>query len=198
LEDEPYAEWALGPREALEALRHEARIALAMDRSRGYGRSTLAEVVQAWEVGFRADPSSEEAACALIRAYSAQGRHTLSRTTYDRLSPGSRRTGPPPLVQAWTRRCWGTCKRCPRGGGRGSRGARRDSQLHFGRGYRCSFRRSRGSRGRPREGCARRLARRTVCTILSYSAVVNGALARLLWEAGLLVLFQSSPWRTNE
>ncbi len=84
LEDEPYAEWALGPREALEALRHEARLALAMDRSRGYGRSTLAEVVQAWEACFRADPSSEEAACALIRAYSAQGRHTLSRTTYDR------------------------------------------------------------------------------------------------------------------
>jgi hypothetical protein len=37
--DEPYAEWALRPRERLEALRQEARLALARDRARGAGHS---------------------------------------------------------------------------------------------------------------------------------------------------------------
>jgi DNA-binding SARP family transcriptional activator len=84
LEDEPYAEWALRSREALEALRQEARLALARDRARGYGRSRLAEVVHAWEACFRADPSSEEAATGLVRGYSAQGHHALALTTYRR------------------------------------------------------------------------------------------------------------------
>lgn len=84
LEDEPCAEWALRPREALEALRQEARLALARDRARGYGRSGLAEVVQAWEACFRAGPSSEEAATGLVRGYSAQGHHALALTTYRR------------------------------------------------------------------------------------------------------------------
>lgn len=34
LEDEPYADWAAGPRERLEALRQQARLALARDRAK--------------------------------------------------------------------------------------------------------------------------------------------------------------------
>ena len=37
LEDEPYADWALRPREALELLRQRARLELARDRARGRG-----------------------------------------------------------------------------------------------------------------------------------------------------------------
>ena len=39
LEDEPYADWALRPREALELVRQRARLELARDRARGRGRS---------------------------------------------------------------------------------------------------------------------------------------------------------------
>ncbi len=39
LADEPYADWALRAREELEALRQQARLALARDRSRGFGRA---------------------------------------------------------------------------------------------------------------------------------------------------------------
>ena len=84
LEDEPHADWAVGPREALEVLRQDARLALARDRARGYGRSTHADVVEAWEACFRTDPTSEEAATALVRAYSALGRHALATSTYRR------------------------------------------------------------------------------------------------------------------
>ena len=37
LDDEPYADWALRPREALELLRQRARLQLARDRTRGWG-----------------------------------------------------------------------------------------------------------------------------------------------------------------
>ena len=37
LADEPYADWAAGPRERLDALRQEARLALARDRARARG-----------------------------------------------------------------------------------------------------------------------------------------------------------------
>ncbi len=40
LEDEPYADWALRPREALELVRQRARLELARDRARGRGGST--------------------------------------------------------------------------------------------------------------------------------------------------------------
>ena len=49
LEDEPYADWALRPREALELLRQKARLTLARDRTRGRGRSQPEAVVEAWE-----------------------------------------------------------------------------------------------------------------------------------------------------
>ncbi len=84
LEDEPYADWAIGPREALEALRQEARLALARDRAEGAGRSRYEDLVEAWEGCFSADPASQEVATALVRAYSARGFHSLAAATYRR------------------------------------------------------------------------------------------------------------------
>ena len=84
LEDEPYADWALRRREDLESLRREARLALARDRARGYGRSGPADVIRAWEACFSRDPTCEEAGSALLRAYTAQGRPALVAATYGR------------------------------------------------------------------------------------------------------------------
>lgn len=84
LEDEPYADWAVGPRDHLEALRQEARLVLARDRARGFGRSRHADICHAWEACLAHDPTSEEAASALVRAYAAEGRHALAAATYRR------------------------------------------------------------------------------------------------------------------
>jgi predicted ATPase/class 3 adenylate cyclase len=84
LEDEPYADWAIYPRDQLERARQEARLALARDRAKGLGLSTPEAVVQAWEVCLSHDPSSEEAACALVRVYAAQKRPGLAEATYKR------------------------------------------------------------------------------------------------------------------
>ena len=84
LEDEPYADWALAPREALEVLRQEACLALARDRAKGLGRCGKSDVIEAWEACSHVDPASEEAAGVLIRAYSAEGRHALAAATYGR------------------------------------------------------------------------------------------------------------------
>ncbi len=82
LADEPYADWALRARERLGALRQEARVALARDRSRGFGRSDQVSVLQAWEACFEEDPTSEEAATALVQSYSRQGRHSMAAATH--------------------------------------------------------------------------------------------------------------------
>jgi adenylate cyclase len=84
LADEPYSEWALQPREHLEALRQEARLALARDRANGAGRARPEDVVEAWESCLGHDPTSEEAATALMRAYSAQGRRHHVLRAYER------------------------------------------------------------------------------------------------------------------
>jgi DNA-binding SARP family transcriptional activator len=84
LADEPYANWACLARDRLGTLRQEARLALARDRSRGFGRSGQVHVLQAWEACFSADLTCEEAATALVQAYSGQGRHGQAAATYER------------------------------------------------------------------------------------------------------------------
>jgi class 3 adenylate cyclase/tetratricopeptide (TPR) repeat protein len=84
LEDEPYADWALRPREALELVRQRARLELARDRARGRGRSAPEAVIEAWEDCLAHDPPCEEAASLLMRVYAAQGRRQLVASTYER------------------------------------------------------------------------------------------------------------------
>ena len=84
LEDEPVAEWAVRPRERLEWARQEARLALARDRTRGKGRSRPEAIIEAWAGCLAHDPTSEEAASALMRVYGAQRRHGLVEATYER------------------------------------------------------------------------------------------------------------------
>ena len=78
------AEWAVRPRERLEWDRQEARLALARDRARGKGRSQPEAVIEAWASCLAHEPTSEEAASALIGVYGAQRRHALVDATYDR------------------------------------------------------------------------------------------------------------------
>ena len=84
LEDERYADWAILPREELERSRHDARLALARDRARGFGCCSPEAVAHAWEACFSKDPVCEEAACALMRLYAAQTRWALVESTYRR------------------------------------------------------------------------------------------------------------------
>jgi class 3 adenylate cyclase len=84
LADEPYADWAIRPREHLESLRQDARLALARDRARGAGRSSPDAVAEAWLSAFEHDPACEEAAGALVRRYLEQGRRELAARTYER------------------------------------------------------------------------------------------------------------------
>jgi len=83
LADEPYSDWAIRPRERLEAVRQQARLSLARDRAGGAGCASRELVVGAWESCLLHDPACEEAAGALIRAYSAHGQHQLVVRTYE-------------------------------------------------------------------------------------------------------------------
>ena len=84
LEDEPLADWALRPREHLEWARQEARLALARDRAKGFGRSSPPEVVDAWEACLTHDPTCEEATSALMRVHAAHGKNALVVGAYQR------------------------------------------------------------------------------------------------------------------
>ena len=84
LEDEPVAEWAVRRRERLEWARQEARLTLARDRARGKGRSQPEAVIDAWAACLAHDPTSEEAASALMRVYGGQRRYGLVEATYER------------------------------------------------------------------------------------------------------------------
>jgi len=84
LADEPYADWAARPRERLEALRQEARLALARDRAMGSGRSGRDDAMAAWQSCLDHDPACEEAAGALVRGHIAQGRPELAARVFER------------------------------------------------------------------------------------------------------------------
>lgn len=84
LEDEPFADWAVGPREHLDRMRQEARLVLGRDRAKGMGRAAPEAVAGAWEDCLSHDPTCEEAASALMRLYAAQRRHGLVESTYQR------------------------------------------------------------------------------------------------------------------
>ncbi len=84
LPDEPYADWADGPRDRLNSLRQEGRLALARDRAKGAGRSGPDDVTAAWLACLDHDPACEEAAGALIRGYLAQGRPERAARVFER------------------------------------------------------------------------------------------------------------------
>ena len=79
LADEPYADWAVLPREHLESLRQEARLALARNRPEGSDAA-----LAAWQAAFEHDPACEEAAGALLRGFLRQGRREMAVRSYER------------------------------------------------------------------------------------------------------------------
>ena len=129
LEEEPYAEWALRPRERLEWSRQEARLELARDRTRGHGRSSSESVVAAWEDCLEIDPTSEEAASALIRVYTAQGRRQLASSTYEHCRAALEELGlhASPALEELSRATIGVAPRRPGGSGLGTSAPTRPS-----------------------------------------------------------------------
>jgi DNA-binding SARP family transcriptional activator len=93
LADEPYCDWALEARDALELLRQRARLELARGRSRGYGSTHLDAVVDAWEMCLTHDVASEEAGISLMKAYAFRGQRQLVVRTYRRCHKGLEELG---------------------------------------------------------------------------------------------------------
>ncbi len=127
LEDEPYADWALRQREALDLLRQRARLELARDRARGKGASRVEAVVAAWEDCLAHDPASEEAAVPLVRIYCAQGQRQLAWSTYERCRSALEALGlrPSPALEEANQAIG---KLPPRSAARGDPGARLEGE----------------------------------------------------------------------
>jgi DNA-binding SARP family transcriptional activator len=82
LDDEPYSDWALEARDALELLRQRARLQLVRDRGEGHGRCQPGAVIDACEACLAHDPAAEDAAATLMRAYARTGQRQLVVRTY--------------------------------------------------------------------------------------------------------------------
>ena len=93
LEDEAYADWVLRRHDILELARQKACLALARDRSAGFGQSGPEAVISAWDSYAAHDPASEEAALALMSAYAAQGQRHLMARAYRRCCDGLEELG---------------------------------------------------------------------------------------------------------
>ncbi|HEX6128006.1 MAG TPA: AAA family ATPase [Candidatus Limnocylindria bacterium] len=84
LAEEPYADWAVAAREELEELRATARLELARNRAAGHGESARAAVLEAWSAVAAHQPTSEEAAMALMRLHVGQGQRDSAIRAYVR------------------------------------------------------------------------------------------------------------------
>ena len=92
----------MAPREHLDALRQQARLALARDRAKGAGRCGPEAVAEAWDACLTHDAACEEAAAGLVRAYGSQGLRRLAVQAYERCRAGLEELGlqPSPALQA--------------------------------------------------------------------------------------------------
>ncbi len=88
LEDEAYSDWVLRRNENLELARQDARLALARDRSAGFGLAGRKAAIAAWEGYAARDPASDEAAAALVSAYATQGQRHRAARAYRRCCDG--------------------------------------------------------------------------------------------------------------
>lgn len=83
-EEETYADWAEAERNDLEALRASARLALARDRTAGYGPASAWAAIDAWRSVMAQDASNEEACAASVTAYGDAGMRDMAVRTYHR------------------------------------------------------------------------------------------------------------------
>ena len=90
LENEPYCDWALAPRDALERLRQRARLELARDRTDGHGLSHIDALIDSWDACLAHDTASEEAAINLMMCYASVGQRQLVARTYRSCRQGLR------------------------------------------------------------------------------------------------------------
>ena len=82
LDEEAYADWAIPARETLADRRLEGWLALARDRAAGHGHSDPDSVIGAWTNVIAREPTSEEAAIGLIRAFAARGQRDRAIRAY--------------------------------------------------------------------------------------------------------------------
>jgi DNA-binding SARP family transcriptional activator/tetratricopeptide (TPR) repeat protein len=82
--EDPYADWAITARDAYRDLRHEARLVLARGRASGKVGARTAQLIEAWRACLVDNPTQEEAAAGLMRAYLSVGQRDLAIRTFHR------------------------------------------------------------------------------------------------------------------